>query len=465
MASVDADADADSDVDADTDTDADADADTDSDADADSDTDTDSDADADADSDADADTDGDADADADGDADADSDAETDTDTGSGSCPYTCTGRTQCQGVVEGEYTCSVQWQVCCNTSTDGDTDTDTDAGSATEMDTDWDTDTGTDSDVIGPCDIYESGGTPCVAAHSTVRALYGSYGGNLYQGRRSDGTTRDIPVFEPGGYADSSVQDSFCAGATCTISIIYDQSPNGNHLTKSPPGGWLTNGGTEANATAAKVTANGHPVYGVYTTGSFDEAVGGVGYRNNNTTGIATGDEPEAMYMVASGTHYNEWCCFDYGNAETNNLDNGDATMEAVYFGDSTQWGRGSGTGPWVMADLENGLFAGQSFDAPETNTSLLADYVVAMLKGKAGGFTLKGGDAGSGGLKTMYDGPRPDGYDPMKKEGAIILGTGGDNSHTGEGTFFEGCMTSGYPSDAVDDAVQANIIAAGYGR
>jgi hypothetical protein len=25
-----------------------------------------------------------------------------------------------------------------------------------------------------PCDIYASGGTPCVAAHSTTRALYAS---------------------------------------------------------------------------------------------------------------------------------------------------------------------------------------------------------------------------------------------------------------------------------------------------
>jgi hypothetical protein len=146
-------------------------------------------------------------------------------------------------------------------------------------------------------------------------------------------------------------------------------------------------------------------------------------------------------------------------------MDNGDATMEAVYFGDSTQWGRGSGNGPWVMADLENGVYGGQSFAAPASNTSLTADYVTAMLKGKAHNFALKGGDAQSGSLKTMYDGPRPDGYDPMKKEGAIVLGVGGDNSHTGEGTFFEGCITSGYASDATDDAVQANIVAAGYGR
>jgi hypothetical protein len=299
-----------------------------------------------------------------------------------------------------------------------------------------------------------------------VRALYGSYAGKLYQVRRaSDRTTRDIGTLSPGGYADAAAQDAFCAGTTCTISIIYDQSANENHLTVSPAGGWLKNGGTEANASAARVSANGHAVYGVYTTGSFDEKVGGVGYRNNMTRAVPTGDQPEAMYMVASGRHYNQWCCFDYGNAETNNLDNGPGTMEAIYFGSSTQWGRGSGAGPWVMADLEDGIFAGPSFAAPASSTPLVADYVVAMLKGKPGSFALKGGDAQAGRLETKYDGPRPRGYDPMKKEGAIILGTGGDNSHTGEGTFFEGCIVSGYPSDAADDAVQANVAAAGYGR
>ena len=36
-----------------------------------------------------------------------------------------------------------------------------------------------------PCDIYAAGGTPCVAAHSTTRALYAAYNGSLYQVRRS----------------------------------------------------------------------------------------------------------------------------------------------------------------------------------------------------------------------------------------------------------------------------------------
>ena len=61
-----------------------------------------------------------------------------------------------------------------------------------------------------------------------------------------------------------------------------------------------------------------------------------------------------------------------------------------------------------------------------------------------------------------------PPGYNPMKKQGAIILGSGGDCCATGRnlsaGTFYEGAMVAGYPSDATENAVQANIVAAGYG-
>ena len=47
----------------------------------------------------------------------------------------------------------------------------------------------------GPCDIYGAAGTPCVAAHSTTRALYASYNGPLYQVKRpSDGKTLDIGI-------------------------------------------------------------------------------------------------------------------------------------------------------------------------------------------------------------------------------------------------------------------------------
>jgi hypothetical protein len=78
--------------------------------------------------------------------------------------------------------------------------------------------------------------------------------------------------------------------------------------------------------------------------------------------------------------------------------------------------------------------------------------------------FTIKYANATSGGLTTGFSGPLPNGYSPMKVDSSILLGTGGDNSNNGVGEFFEGAVTAGYPSDATENAVQANLVAAGYG-
>jgi non-reducing end alpha-L-arabinofuranosidase len=48
---------------------------------------------------------------------------------------------------------------------------------------------------------------------------------------------------------------------------------------------------------------------------------------------------------------------------------------------------------------------------------------------------------------------------------GAIILGIGGDNSPWAAGTFYEGAMTYGFATDETEQAVFANIAAAGYGK
>ncbi len=317
--------------------------------------------------------------------------------------------------------------------------------------------------LAGPCDIYASGGTPCVAAHSTTRALYAAYGGSLYQVRRSsDNATRDIGVLSVGGVANAAAQDSFCANTTCVISIIYDQSGRGNHLTQAPPGGFR---GPAANgydnlaiATAAPITVGGQKAYGVFVSP-------GTGSRNNRTSGVATGDQPEGMYAIFNGTHYNGGCCFDYGNAETSSLDTGNGHMEALYFGNIKVWGYGTGSGPWVMADLENGLFSGVNVGYNGNDPSVSYRFLTAIIKGTYNLWAIRAGNAQSGGLSTYYSGVRPNasGYNPMHKEGAIILGIGGDNSVGAQGTFYEGAMTSGYPSDATENAVQANIVAAGY--
>ncbi|KAH8637744.1 arabinofuranosidase/B-xylosidase precursor [Alternaria alternata] len=315
----------------------------------------------------------------------------------------------------------------------------------------------------GPCDIYATGNTPCIAAHSTTRALYSSFSGSLYQVKRgSDGATTNVAPLSAGGVANAATQDKFCANTTCLITIIYDQSGRGNHLTQAPPGGFK---GPEANgydnlaaADGAPVTLNGQKAYGVFVSP-------GTGYRNNKVSGSATGDAAEGMYAVLDGTHYNGACCFDYGNAETNNLDTGNGHMEAIYFGDNTVWGSGSGSGPWVMADLENGLFSGANPKNNPADPSVSYRFLTTLLKGGANKWAIKGGNAASGALSTYYNGARPSasGYNPMSKEGAIILGIGGDNSNGAQGTFYEGVMTSGYPTDATESAVQANVVAAKY--
>jgi hypothetical protein len=53
----------------------------------------------------------------------------------------------------------------------------------------------------------------------------------------------------------------------------------------------------------------------------------------------------------------------------------------------------------------------------------------------------------------------------PMQKQGSIILGTSGDNSDGDGGRFFEGVMVSGAATLATVNAVQANIVAAAYGK
>jgi hypothetical protein len=310
----------------------------------------------------------------------------------------------------------------------------------------------------GPCDIYASYGTSCVAAYSTTRALYASYDGPLYQVRRaSDAATDKIGLLSEGGYVDAAEQDSFCANTSCTITELYDQSPEGNNLTIEGSGG-AAGADHGAPATALPITIDGNRAYGL-------DIMGHTGYRDDSTRGIAVNGKAEGMYMVADGTHVDSGCCFDFGNAETNNDDNGNGHMDAVNLGTGCFFSPCAGSGPWVRADMENGLFSGGN----GSNTSNLgnnSEFVTAMLKNNGRTtYALKGGNAQSGSLSTWYEGALPDtgGYTPMHQEGAIVLGTGGDNSNASIGTFYEGVMTSGYPSDAADNAVQANIVAAGY--
>ena len=326
----------------------------------------------------------------------------------------------------------------------------------------------------GPCDIYAAAGDPCVAAHSTTRALYAGYNGPLYQVLRlSDGKTMDVGVVpasasDAGGYANAAAQDTFCANTYCWIAKIYDQSPKHNDLTQAPRGGFSGPAMGGFNnvpiADMAPVTVMGHKVYGVFIEP-------GMGLRDDDPRGTAVDDQAEGQYWVINGQHHNSGCCFDYGNAETDSRDDGNGTMETTYFGDAGAWYHGPPPGPWVMTDQENNLVgcvnanpaAGKLCDLPNVTWR----FVTAMAKGEPHHWTSLGGDAQQGKLQVMFDGPRVDrSYDPMRKQGAILLGNGGDNSNGSQGTFYEGAMTAAgtFPTDATDQLVQANVVGAGYG-
>lgn len=328
---------------------------------------------------------------------------------------------------------------------------------------------------IGPCDIYAETGSPCVAAHSTTRALYAAYNGPLYQViRQSDRKTLDIGVVQPrgaantdpGGYADAAAQDAFCADAYCWISIVYDQSGKDNHVIQAPRGFFLgpSMGGFNGLPVAdmAPITIMGHKAYGVFVAP-------GTGLRLNDTKGTAVDDQAHGQYWVIDGHHYNSGCCFDYGNGEIDSRDDGNGTMETTFYGNTPWWYYGQSPGPWIMTDQENNLVGCVNKDKSKFCKDLPSidwRFVTATAKGKPHHWSMAGGDAQSGPLKVLFDGPRIDAtYDPMRKQGAIVLGNGGDNSNGSQGTFYEGVMTAPntYPSHEADQRVQANVVAAQY--
>jgi hypothetical protein len=315
-----------------------------------------------------------------------------------------------------------------------------------------------------------------VAAHSTTRALYASYNGPLYQVMRQlDGKTLDIGVVQAvaysfpdaGGYADAAAQDKFCAHTYCWITTIYDQSPKHNDLTQAPRGGFSGPAMGGFNnipiADMAPITVMGHKVYGVFIEP-------GMGLREDDPRGTAVDDQAQGQYWVVNGQHYNSGCCFDYGNAEIDSRDDDNGTMETAYFGNSSGWFNGSSKGPWIMTDQENNLVGCVNPDGSKNCPNLQSipwRFVTAMAKGEPHHWTSMGGDAQHGELSVIFDGARVNAtYDPMRKQGAILLGNGGDNSNSSQGTFYEGAMTAAntFPADATDQLVQANVVAAGYG-
>jgi non-reducing end alpha-L-arabinofuranosidase len=325
---------------------------------------------------------------------------------------------------------------------------------------------------MGPCDIYAAAAepTPCVAAYSPVRRLSSTYTGPLYQLRRggpdpntgSGGETQDIGQL-PNGFADVTAHEAFCGSMTCTFSVIYDQSGRENNLTVAKRGcyeGTAAEDDYESDAKRRPTMVGGNEVYALY----MDKHEG---YRNNEADGMPTGSMPQGIYSVAEGSGKRPGagccCCWNFGNASTNNCYGPTGQMNALYLG-TGYWGKGAGSGPWFMGDFEAGVWAGGSGPSNATNSmspSMTMDYAFGILKTRAGNYAIRTANAQTGDLNTNYDGAAPATW---TMEGGIILGIGGDNSNSSDGTFLEGVITAGRPADETDLAVLRNVQAAGYG-
>ena len=249
-------------------------------------------------------------------------------------------------------------------------------------------------------------------------------------------------LLSAGGYANATEQDVFCAHTNCVITELYDQSPQRqqpDHRGRRRRGRRRTSAPTPPRCRSRSAA----------TRSTASTSTGQTGYRDNSTAGIAVNGEPEGMYMVASGTHVNSGCCFDFGNAETNTDDNGAAHMDAVNLSTycellAVQRAAAPGSRPtWRTAST---WAATARNTANDTATATATSSPRCSKNNGQTTFALKGGNAQSGGLSTWWDGALPSGYSPMHQEGAIVLGTGGDNSNASVGSFFEGVMTSGYP-------------------
>jgi hypothetical protein len=273
------------------------------------------------------------------------------------------------------------------------------------------------------------------------------------------------------GFADAAAQDAVCGGTTCTISLMYDQSGMGNDLPvakrgRSDGGEFADDDDFESIADRGALTVGGHNVYSLYMEAR-------QGYRQTSPgNGMPLDQEPQGIYMLADGTHYGTACCWDFGNVTPDPTQY--HVMNTIFFGVAF-WGRGAGNGPWFMADFEAGVWAGGSnpgdpgwgalsepAPANSNNPSMGVPFALGFLKTGTNYALRMANIETASTLTTAYEGPLPK---AMDNQGAVVIGVGGDNSNNSWGTFYEGAVLAGFPSDATELAVMQNIQSAGYGQ
>jgi len=294
----------------------------------------------------------------------------------------------------------------------------------------------------GPCDVFASNGTSCVAAYSMTRKMLAAWGGAAFQvTRASDSTTQDIG-FLASGAVNRSTEATFCAATTCTVTLLYDQTGNGNNLP------------TGAAAIPASPTIAAAPYAEITTAGStfpvLKTASGQAYRRRTSTTAIPTGGSAVTVYEVANNS-VSAALGGAFSENESTVHDDGAGTMFGISYstlqvptGSPAQYG----------LEHENGDILIDSYQPP--NFTLIVKKAAGTATTTA--VELEMGDATTGGLRTLYAGPGELAA-AWNLEGGLSAGEGGDASAT-PFAGFEFAVLAGETSDAADAAAQANIAA-----
>jgi non-reducing end alpha-L-arabinofuranosidase len=336
-----------------------------------------------------------------------------------------------------------------------------------------------------PGDVAKAAGTLFVAAHAMTRTLIASYSGPLFRALRdSDKKEQDIGTVATTGLVDLAALSTFCSGTTCKVTTLYDQSGNGNDMwraddpTKNQPG---TNKPCNLMNIEYWQMADGTkmPIAVEYAESMWRSTSQCLRNRDK-TKNMPTGSKPQTTYAIFHKKYVNGGCCFNYGNTGNAIHYTGPGTLSALNFSQITFWSKGTGSGPWVMVDWEQGVYAGNiakcgSGAAPTAectssgenpNPTVTFDVVTTLFKHDGTKhWALKAGNAKSGTLAVMIDLPTlPKGYSPLKQEGGLGLGEGGAGDSGGNGGFSEGAIIAGETSNTTDDAFQKNIVSV-YGK
>jgi hypothetical protein len=81
--------------------------------------------------------------------------------------------------------------------------------------------------------------------------------------------------------------------------------------------------------------------------------------NRDKTKSMPTGSQPQTTYSIFHAKDLNNNCCFNYGNTGKRIHYTGPGTLSALNFSKITFWSKGTGNGPWVMVDWEQGVYAG----------------------------------------------------------------------------------------------------------